>query len=138
MMSNLKLLSVLMYDFFDKFHITVSTETPSCTRFHFLVSVNIQIIFFWNLIPRSPSNLGLLSTQIFQDYWIFVLICLRQNKFRCVGFFHSFVYELYIFVQQVSYFNACTKYFNCETHFTVVYVRECLPFMSGSCYFLCQ
>jgi hypothetical protein len=87
-----------MYNFFDKFHIIVSTETPSCTRFHFLVSVNIQIIIFWNLIPCSHSILGLLPTQISQDCWIFVLICLRQNKFRCAGFFRSFVYELHIVV----------------------------------------
>jgi len=87
-----------MYDFFDEFNITVSTETPSRTRLHFLVSVNIQTIFFWNLIPCSHSLLGLLPTQIFQDYWIFDSICLRQNKFRRAGFSRSFVYELYIFV----------------------------------------
>jgi hypothetical protein len=67
-----------MYDLSDKFHIILSTETPSCTRFHFLVSVNIQIILLWNLIPCSHYILGLLPTQIFQGYRIFYLICLRQ------------------------------------------------------------
>ena len=67
-MSNIKLPSVLMYYLFDKLHIIVSTETPPCTRFHFLVLVNIRIALFWDFIHRCHSILNLLPNSTFRDY----------------------------------------------------------------------